>query len=1338
MLDFENQMFLDVLNEDGLVIAAKGIGMDSVFINLLKVYSDQGNLVLVLGTSGKEEDFFIRELDSMGVKPLPKFLTSEYSVNDRQSVYMEGGVIFSSSRILVVDMLMDRMPIDLITGVMVYKAHKVIETSQEAFILRLFRQKNKKGFIKAFSSSPVSFTRGFSQVSRVMKSLFVRNLFLWPRFHGTIQSTLKEHQPDVIELRLPLTSSLLTIQTAVLDLIQFTVKELRRINPSLDLDEMTVENALSKCFRKIIKFQLEPVWHQLSGKTKQLIEDLGTLRTILVSLTQYDCVTFNVVVKSLQTTEQALKSSGWMLLDAAENLFVTSKARVYGTSLESAEPVLEENPKWTALSEVMKEIEFEISGRGQEFPTIKTLIVADDDRTCHQLRQILELGSREFLLQLHHKTKEDRLGLQRKTEAEKAEPSVEKVDQSVIVQSLRSHSDPYALHRTLYKLKPRFIIMYDCDMTFVRQVEVYQASNNENTIRVYFLVYDGSAEEQAYLTNLRREKEAFEMLIREKATMVIPEDREGRHDDNAEFLRDPRKASEMALKPLDTRLTTGKDVRQVVIVDMREFRSELPSLLHRRGIDIMPITVEVGDYILTPDICVERKSLSDLIGSLNNGRLYNQSQEMCRHYAKPMLLIEFEHDKPFALQGKYYLSNDDASLTDVTSRLQLLTLHFPKLRIIWSPGPYATAEIFETLKKGRDQPDPVKAASFSSDAYTEKNAEKYNPAIHDFVSKLPGINSKNIRRVLNRVQDLGQLLALSEWLFLDERAAVFTRGAANAGVFQPNPEDADAPRGALFRVAGTYDTSEWTQRQPMTYWINRSVVGDRTDVYTSNIVRWVPAESSDLHRLTQFLQGKYKIGPNEASYMANELEGIQDDVPNFAGLWVRLMSLAEALAYGQVGRRWAVVPAAAQCVQVWPQPSESGMDNKDWAAFVTHRLYCLAVFRRCFSDTLILALRLSESRYGYLMGDVDIGNKEAEIELNFRSGHRPSIDHEQLWVSGWHMMASLFGSPPAGPEQHNLNLRVPMSFDMRLPSTMPVAFSGQARAFAVAWTGVAGGNLSKRAASALDQLADSPTHFSNWSSRVAGIGTSEFAGIISRFAAVASCRAVFALQLSFDDTQTIHIALVTASLSRPSDHTFDTGLMIAHGIDWTSYGINEAKLVLHGMVPWPCSLRMQWGDGGLLHDQDPTAAPVSELATHGGMFPVYLVTALGRKMAREATEEIDIVTEPLGAVLVDGYFPFHGWDTKRYMGDFIFSARGNRMFSWAFSSLDRVRVSQPAPCRPLTSDMVAAEELNTILENSINAKELWNALHSSQHLAAKEAEPLGKKGKRWRGKGWKK
>ncbi len=59
---------------------------------------------------------------------------------------------------------------------------------------------------------------------------------------------------------------------------------------------------------------------------------------------------------------------------------------------------------------------------------------------------------------------------------------------------------------------------------------------------------------------------------------------------------------------------------------------------------------QVGDYILSPDLCVERKSLSDLIGSLSNGRLYNQCVAMCRTYKHPILLIEFDANKPFALQ----------------------------------------------------------------------------------------------------------------------------------------------------------------------------------------------------------------------------------------------------------------------------------------------------------------------------------------------------------------------------------------------------------------------------------------------------------------------------------------------------------------------------------------------------------------------------------------------------------------------------------------------------------------------------------------------------------------
>ena len=93
-------------------------------------------------------------------------------------------------------------------------------------------------------------------------------------------------------------------------------------------------------------------------------------------------------------------------------------------------------------------------------------------------------------------------------------------------------------------------------------------------------------------------------------------------------------------------------------------------------------------------MCVERKSIPDLVQSLKSGRLYNQVEAMCIHYPTPILLIEFTEGKSFSLS----FSKDATSEVDTASRLVLLCLQFPKLRLIWSSSPSITSEIFEDLK----------------------------------------------------------------------------------------------------------------------------------------------------------------------------------------------------------------------------------------------------------------------------------------------------------------------------------------------------------------------------------------------------------------------------------------------------------------------------------------------------------------------------------------------------------------------------------------------------------------------------------------------------------------
>ena len=51
--------------------------------------------------------------------------------------------------------------------------------------------------------------------------------------------------------------------------------------------------------------------------------------------------------------------------------------------------------------------------------------------------------------------------------------------------------------------------------------KLFKATNPELPIKVFFMVYDNSIEERKYLSLIRREKDAFEKLIKEKSVKFL-------------------------------------------------------------------------------------------------------------------------------------------------------------------------------------------------------------------------------------------------------------------------------------------------------------------------------------------------------------------------------------------------------------------------------------------------------------------------------------------------------------------------------------------------------------------------------------------------------------------------------------------------------------------------------------------------------------------------------------------------------------------------------------------------------------------------------------------------
>ena len=878
-LNYQQKIFDDIYQGDGLIVLARGLGLPSIVSNVLHAVNLPGSLIILLGADEREEKWLGDSLATRVTRPGEairgrglQIINSELTgVEKRQNAYARGGVFSITSRILIVDMLSGVIDTTQIAGLVVLKADKVTVTSTEAFILRVFRQKNKDGFIKAFSDQPETFATGFAPLANTLRCLFVRQASLWPRFHVDVSKDLESRKTDVIEIEVNMTPSMRDIQNAILECMESVMGEIKRANTKeLDIEDWSTDAALNRNFDQIIRRQLDPVWHRVSWRSKQLVEDLKTLRQLLHLLLTADAVTFNKFLEVLfelnsrdeKTSRQ--NQSPWLFSDAANTIFVLARQRVYKTK-SKIEPtigvlpksadldyILEEQPKWEQLSEILQEIDAETYfNPPKDTANSTTLIMCSEQSTCRQLLAYLQASNKErapgetagnALLKHEFRKyvgwKESAMHLSavlaREQESEAQAKDAQRrnapfqktqrgpppnkrrrvrggsvaasvpgrsatganatdlrelasqlavdddteymqiedddladdnmndyelldLDDLVIVLPYDGDMDD----RLLEEIRPRHIIMYELDSSFIRRIERYRSTYRDINLRTYFMFYGGSVEEQRYLASVRKEKDSFTRLIKEKGSMALVLAHDGRGVD------DPQ---EKFLRTLNTRIAGGGRVRATaepprVIVDVREFRSSLPSLLSGREIEVIPCQLTIGDYILTPDICIERKSISDLISSFASGRLYNQCEQMLLYYSTPVVLIEFDQNKSFNLEP-FANYEGSVNMNDLQAKIVMLSIAFPAVKFIWSSSPYATAEIFEELKRSNEEPNPLEAVSFGLQDRDDANKTE-NQAPMELLEHLPGVTAKNVGNIARKIDTILDLCDASSREIVD-------------------------------------------------------------------------------------------------------------------------------------------------------------------------------------------------------------------------------------------------------------------------------------------------------------------------------------------------------------------------------------------------------------------------------------------------------------------------------------------------------------------------------------------------------------------------------------------
>ncbi len=129
----------------------------------------------------------------------------------------------------------------------------------------------------------------------------------------------------------------------------------------------------------------------------------------------------------------------------------------------------------------------------------------------------------------------------------------------------------------------------------------------------------------------------------------------------------------------------------LVYVDARERNSSVTKELNDLGVITKIKQLEVGDFVLTDDIVIERKTVEDFLQSIIDGRLYNQLNKMASNHASPLVLIEGNQDELFTLRNIHKNA--------IIGTLTTIALSY-RVPIIFTKDERDTAEyIFVTAKR---------------------------------------------------------------------------------------------------------------------------------------------------------------------------------------------------------------------------------------------------------------------------------------------------------------------------------------------------------------------------------------------------------------------------------------------------------------------------------------------------------------------------------------------------------------------------------------------------------------------------------------------------------------
>ena len=687
---YQQTILSSSVEKNTLVVLPTGLGKTQIAVALAGLRLPQGRILvlaptkpLVLQHSKVFSEFF-------SPKEELSVVTGATTASDRKNALENAKIILATPQTVKHDILSGKLSLKDFSLIVFDEAHRAAGNYDYVFIAKEYMKIANVPRVLALTASPGSDAEA---IEEVCANLFIEKTESRDREHPEVREYVKPMVTDFKFVELP--DEFLNIKKHLESAIKVRLEELKQV-------QIVQTSDIKKINRKTLLAIQQNLQAKISQGDYSSARALSMIAALIKIWHAHGLLESESLGAVKSYFETLWRDAGLGKTRAAKDIANDMHMRVaYSLVLSSLERGLE-HPKLSALKEIIKK-------QMEKNPKSKILVFSEfRDNIGKQIEVIDELSGVEVQKFIGQASKKE-AGMSQKTQIEVLERfRAGEINVLVCTQVAEEGLDIPQVD---------LVVFYSPIPSVIRTVQRRGRTGRQHVGRLAILITKNSRDETYYWAAKRRE-EKMNLLIRNM------------NESGAEReIQQPR--NEINLDKF-VPSAEKKEEKVLIFADVRE-QGPVVEILFSLGANVKIGALKAGDFVLSEDVGVERKIVSDFVASLIDGRLFEQASKLRSSFPKPLVILEGNFSEIFARNV------NPAALWGAFSSLALDW----NLNFLFSENPRQTAELLLTIAK-REQLGKKKPVS----ARDEVKPKTLIDMQQYFIEGLPSVGPTLARNLL--------------------------------------------------------------------------------------------------------------------------------------------------------------------------------------------------------------------------------------------------------------------------------------------------------------------------------------------------------------------------------------------------------------------------------------------------------------------------------------------------------------------------------------------------------------------------------------------------------------